>query len=274
MISKDIPLNQGCLKPIKLVCPEGTILSPSETAATVGCTTETSQKLADLIFRAFNAAAASQGTMNNLSFGCGGTNQETGKVEQGFGYYETICGGAGAGKGWHGAHAVHTHMTNTRITDPEIFEKRYPVILHEFSIRQGSGGAGRWQGGNGCVRDIEFRMPLQVSVLTDRRVTAPYGLEGGEEGQRGQNIWVRKDPITGATRNISLGPRKTSHFAAGDRVIIRTPGGGGYGSHAATAESNGSQTNGSDVESRPQRDARTFLTNGSLGVRHSIATGN
>ncbi|KAG4255385.1 hypothetical protein LB506_006383 [Fusarium annulatum] len=265
MISKgDIPLNQGCLKPIKVICPDNTILSPSPTAATVGCTTETSQKIADLVLRAFNAAAASQGTMNNLSFGCGGTDPVTGEVTKGFGYYETICGGAGAGLGWHGASAVHTHMTNTRITDPEILEKRYPVILHEFSIRKGSGGAGKWRGGDGCVREMEFRMPLQVSVLTDRRVTAPYGLEGGEEGQRGQNIWVRKDPVTGAMRQVSLGPRKTSHFAAGDRIIILTPGGGGYGSALEMK----------DEAAVPERDSRSLLTNGSLGVRHSIATGN
>ncbi|KAL4921663.1 Hydantoinase B/oxoprolinase-domain-containing protein [Aspergillus aurantiobrunneus] len=272
MISTDIPLNQGCLKPIKVVCPDNTILSPSPTAATVGCTTETSQKVADLVLRAFNAAAASQGTMNNLSFGCGGTDPVTGEVTKGFGYYETICGGAGAGLGWHGASAVHTHMTNTRITDPEIFEKRYPVILHEFSIRKGSGGAGRWRGGDGCFREIEFTMPLQVSVLTDRRVTAPYGLEGGEDGERGQNIWVRKDPVTGATRRVSLGPRKTSHFGVGDRVIVLTPGGGGYGVDPAGDDKRTRPvTNGLELK---QQDSRSSLTNGSLGVRHSIATGN
>ncbi|KAL4776363.1 Hydantoinase B/oxoprolinase-domain-containing protein [Aspergillus nidulans var. acristatus] len=268
MISTDIPLNQGCLKPIKVICPDNTILSPSPTAATVGCTTETSQKVADLVLRAFNAAAASQGTMNNLSFGCGGTDPVTGEVKKGFGYYETICGGAGAGLGWHGASCTQVHMTNTRITDPEIFEKRYPVILHQFSIRHGSGGNGRWRGGDGCIREIEFRMPLQVSVLSDRRVTAPYGLEGGNDGERGQNIWVRKDPVTGATRMVSLGPRKTSMFGVGDRIIILTPGGGGYGAPV---------TDGEGVEEtvlvKPQ-DSRSFLTNGSLGVRHSIATGN
>lgn len=275
MMSTDIPLNQGCLQPIKVLCPDNTILSPSPGAATVGCTTETSQKVADLVLRAFNAAAASQGTMNNLSFGCGGTDPATGEVVPGFGYYETICGGAGAGKGWHGASAVHTHMTNTRITDPEILEKRYPVLLHQFAIRKGSGGDGRWRGGDGCVRELEFRVPLQVSVLTDRRVTAPYGLEGGEDGQRGQNIWIRKDPVTGETRRVSLGPRKTSHFAAGDRIVIETPGGGGYG-RALTIGGDGqngeqSFANGLDV---PLRETRRMLTNGSLGVRHSTATGN
>lgn len=264
MISADIPLNQGCLAPIKLICPTNTILSPSPTAATVGCTTETSQKLADLIFRAFNAAAASQGTMNNLTFGYGGTDPVTGKITKGLGYYETIAGGAGAGPGWHGASGVHTHLTNTRITDPEILEKRYPVILHEFSIRKGSGGKGEYNGGDGCVRDIEFRMPLQVSVLTDRRVTAPYGLEGGEDGQRGQNIWVRKDPITGETRQTSLGPRKTTHFAAGDRIVLLTPGGGAWGRKENRSEINERIVNGSE----------TARTNGSLGVRSSIAAGN
>jgi 5-oxoprolinase (ATP-hydrolysing) len=265
MISADIPLNQGCLEPIKLVCPENTILSPSPTAATVGCTTETSQKLADLIFRAFNAAAASQGTMNNLTFGCGGTDPVTGEVSKGFGYYETIAGGAGAGPGWHGASGVHTHLTNTRITDPEIFEKRYPVILREFSIRKGSGGAGYYRGGDGCVRDIEFRRPLSVSVLSDRRVTAPYGLEGGEDGQRGENIWVRKDPVTGSTRKTALGPRKTSNFQGGDRIIILTPGGGGWGSENAEV---------GEVSVKTADGRRSLMTGGTLGLRNSIATGN
>lgn len=267
MISADIPLNQGCLEPIRLVCPENTVLSPSPGAATVGCTTETSQKLADLIFRAFNAAAASQGTMNNLTFGCGGTDPVTGVVTKGFGYYETIAGGAGAGPGWHGASGVHTHLTNTRITDPEVFERRYPVILHEFSVRTGSGGAGRWRGGDGCIREIEFRAPMQVSVLTDRRVTAPYGLEGGADGRRGENVWVRTDPVTGAQRQVSLGPRKTSHFQRGDRIIIRTPGGGGWG---AEGEPEGEE------EGKVARvsASRSLMTNGTLGVRNSIATGN
>ncbi|KAH7311329.1 Hydantoinase B/oxoprolinase-domain-containing protein [Stachybotrys elegans] len=274
MISADIPLNQGCLQPIKVVCPENTILSPSPTAATVGCTTETSQKLADLIFRAFNAAAASQGTMNNLSFGCGGTDPVTGEVTKGFGYYETIAGGAGAGPGWHGASGVHTHLTNTRITDPEIFEKRYPTILHEFSIRKGSGGDGFYRGGDGCVREIEFRSPLQVSVLTDRRVTAPYGLEGGEDGKRGQNIWVRKDPVTGTTRQVSLGPRKTTHFNAGDRIIILTPGGGGWGAKTPGRRESELLQSLENGVGDTRNSTRSLMTNGTLAMRNSIATGN
>ncbi|KAE8393479.1 Hydantoinase B/oxoprolinase-domain-containing protein [Aspergillus alliaceus] len=270
MISADIPLNQGCLAPIQVVCPEGTILSPSITAATVGCTTETSSKIADLILKAFKAAAASQGTMNNLTFGYGGTDPVTGKVVKGFGYYETIAGGAGAGPHWDGTSGVHTHITNTRITDPEILEKRYPVILHEFSIRRGSGGAGLHRGGDGCVRDIEFRIPLQVSILSDRRVTAPYGMAGGQEGQRGENVWIRKDPITGSTRKVALGPRQTARFQPGDRIVILTPGGGGWGEKP-------SQGRKEPVAIR-QKDGvasqGTLRTQGSLFQRNAIAVGN
>ncbi|KAH6626599.1 Hydantoinase B/oxoprolinase-domain-containing protein [Chaetomium sp. MPI-SDFR-AT-0129] len=262
LIPTSIPLNQGCLQPIRLICPPNTILSPSPTAATVGCTTETSQKLADLILRAFHAAAASQGTMNNLTFGYGGTDPATGKVTKGFGYYETIAGGAGAGPTWHGASGVHTHLTNTRITDPEILEKRYPVLLHQFSLRKGSGGNGRFKGGDGCVREMEFRVPLQVSVLSDRRVTAPYGMEGGGEGMRGENIWVRKDGDS--ERRVSLGPRKTTWVGKGDRIVILTPGGGGWG------------VEGSEEQEVVQETGRGkgMLGNGTLGMRASVATGN
>ncbi|KAF9890091.1 hypothetical protein FE257_006252 [Aspergillus nanangensis] len=269
MIQADIPLNQGCLAPIRVICPEDTILSPSKTAATVGCTTETSQKIADLIFRAFDAAAASQGTMNNLTFGYGGTDPVTGVITKGFGYYETIAGGAGAGADWDGASGVHTHITNTRITDPEIFEKRYPVILHEFSIRHGSGGAGFHRGGDGCIREIEFRMPLQVSILSDRRVTAPYGLAGGDDGQRGENIWLRQDPVTGTIRKTALGPRKTSQFGAGDRIRILTPGGGGWGQTNSTT--NSPLSNG-EVNGFVRSDS--LMTQGSIAQRYSVATGN
>ncbi|KAJ5757391.1 uncharacterized protein N7511_006085 [Penicillium nucicola] len=185
-------------------------------------------RIVDLIFKAFRAAAASQGTCNNLTFGYGGTDAETGEVTKGFGYYETIAGGSGAGADWDGESGVHTHITNTRISDPEIFEKRYPVILHEFSIRSGSGGAGRHRGGDGCVRDIEFRLPMQVSILSERRVIAPYGMAGGEEGKRGVNIWLRKYP-DGTSRTISLGGKATTQMSAGDHIIVNTPGGGGYG---------------------------------------------
>jgi 5-oxoprolinase (ATP-hydrolysing) len=271
MISADIPLNQGCLAPIQVVCPEGTILTPSITAATVGCTTETSSKIADLVFKAFKAAAASQGTMNNLTFGYGGTDPTTGKIIKGFGYYETIAGGAGAGPDWDGTSGVHTHITNTRITDPEILEKRYPVILHEFSIRRGSGGAGLHRGGDGCVRDIEFRIPLQVSILSDRRVTAPYGMAGGKEGQRGENIWIRKDPVTGATRKVALGPRKTAKFHPGDHIVILTPGGGGWGEEPLARCEEPLAILQRKIGVAGQSSLRT---QGSLYERNAVAVGN
>ncbi|KGO73839.1 Hydantoinase B/oxoprolinase [Penicillium italicum] len=222
MISSDIPLNQGCLKPIKLVCPPNTLLSPSLKAATVGSNVETSQRIVDLIFKAFRAAAASQRTCNNLTLGYGGTNP-------------TIAGGSGAGADSDGESGVHTHITNTRISDPEIFERRYPVILHEFSIREGSCGAGRHRGGDGCIRDIEFRLPLQVSILSERRVIPPYAMAGGEEGKRGVNLWLRKYP-DGTSRTISLGGKATTHMNAGDHIIVHTPGGGGYGRDALEKE--------------------------------------
>ncbi|EXJ96509.1 5-oxoprolinase (ATP-hydrolysing) [Capronia coronata CBS 617.96] len=270
MISSDIPLNQGCLKPIKIKVPENSILSPSLKAATVGSNVETSQRIVDLIFKAFQACAASQGTCNNLTFGYGGTDAKTGKVIQGFGYYETIAGGSGAGADWDGESGVHTHVTNTRISDPEIFERRYPVILHEFSIRHGSGGAGLHRGGDGCVRDIEFRIPMQVSILSERRVIAPYGMAGGEEGKRGINLWIRRDAEDGTTRTISLGGKATTPMNAGDRIIVLTPGGGGYGPDPNA------------VVSKPiigafkigDKFSNNVRTQGSLAERNAKAVGN
>ncbi|KAL3459102.1 5-oxoprolinase [Aspergillus heterothallicus] len=226
LVNSDIPLNQGCLAPIEVILPEGTILSPSAGAATVGGNVETSQRVTDLVLRAFQASGASQGTCNNLTFGYGG-QLVNGVPEPGLGYYETIAGGAGAGPTWDGQSGVHVHMTNTRITDPESLERRYPCILREFSIRSGSGGAGLHYGGDGCVRDIEFRRDVDVSVLSERRTVAPYGMCGGEPGQCGENVWVRHDEF--GEREISLGGKNTCRMKKGDRVIIRSPGGGGYG---------------------------------------------
>jgi 5-oxoprolinase (ATP-hydrolysing) len=271
MISTDIPLNQGCLKPIKIVLPENSILSPSLKAATVGSNVETSQRIVDLIFKAFQACAASQGTCNNLTFGYGGTDADTGEITQGFGYYETIAGGSGAGADWDGESGVHTHVTNTRISDPEILERRYPVILHEFSIRSNSGGAGFHHGGDGCVRDMEFRIPMQVSILSERRVIAPYGMAGGEEGKRGVNLWIRRDPEDGTVRTISLGGKATTRMNAGDRIIIHTPGGGGYGPdpNAITKKHLfGAFRIGDKFASQNTR------TQGSLAERNAQATGN
>uniref|UniRef100_F1KRH0 5-oxoprolinase n=1 Tax=Ascaris suum TaxID=6253 RepID=F1KRH0_ASCSU len=213
LVGSEIPLNQGCLAPISIKIPQGTILSPHETAAVVGGNVLTSQRLCDVIFLAFNAVAASQGCMNNIAFG-----------DDEMGYYETVAGGAGAGPGFNGRSGVHTHMTNTRITDPEILETRYPVILREFSIRKGSGGSGEFQGGDGCIRRIEFRRPLKLSVLTERRALPPYGLAGGQAGERGLNLLHRR-----SGRSINLGGKNCLDVYPGDVLELRTPGGGGYG---------------------------------------------
>ena len=256
LISEDIPLNQGCLKPVQILIPKQSFLSPSGTAAVVGGNVLTSQRVTDVVLKAFNACAASQGDCNNLTFGFGG-NVVGEQAVKGFGYYETIAGGSGAGESWDGTNGVHTHMTNTRITDAEVFERRYPVILREFSLRSGSHGEGQHKGGDGVVRDIEFRIPVQVSILSERRVYHPYGLKGGEDAQCGQNLWVRKVPRLGGStsttktnghgeenangtatagkagpqeyRHINLGGKNTAAMQAGERIIIMTPGGGGWG---------------------------------------------
>jgi len=213
LINEDIPLNQGCLTPVTIILPPHSLLSPSANAAVVGGNVLTSQRVVDVIFKAVQAAAASQGCMNNLTFG-----------NKTFGYYETIGGGSGAGPDWHGCSGVHTHMTNTRITDPEILEQRYPVMVREFSIRTGSGGRGQFYGGDGLVRDIEFLEPLNVTILSERRVFAPYGLKGGEAGAAGRNLFITAD---GSTTDI--GGKNELIAKAGDRIRILTPGGGGWG---------------------------------------------
>ncbi len=213
LVERDIPLNYGCLIPVRLTIPKGCLLDPSPQAAVVGGNVLTSQRLVDVILKAFGVAAASQGCMNNFTFG-----------NDRFGYYETIGGGAGAGSGWHGQAGVHTHMTNTRITDPEILERRYPVLLREFSIRKQSGGRGRFHGGDGLVREVEFLAPLQVAILSERRVFAPYGLAGGKSGKRGENLFFTADG-----RILNLGGKNEIAAHPGDRIRILTPGGGGYG---------------------------------------------
>ncbi|XP_054717716.1 5-oxoprolinase-like [Uloborus diversus] len=213
MVGHDVPLNQGCLAPVKVLIPKGTILHPSETAAVVGGNVLTSQRVVDVIFKAFKTCAASQGCMNNITFG-----------DEHVGYYETVAGGAGAGPHWHGRSGIHTHMTNTRITDPEIFERRYPVILELFHLNRGTGGRGKYRGGDGVLRKILFRKNFVLSVLTERRVFAPYGLEGGDDGRKGMNLLIRKDG-----RLINLGAKNSVRVAAGDAFLLQTPGGGGYG---------------------------------------------
>lgn len=230
LIGTEIPMNQGCLAPTEVILPTGSFINPSAGAAVCAGNTQTSQRICDVIMRAFEVAGASQGCMNCLGFfGEGGRDAE-GKALAGHAYAfgETICGGSGATATAHGASAVHTHMTNTRITDPESLEKRYPVILREFSIRTGSGGKGMRCGGNGVVRDIECRAPLKFSVITERRITSPYGMHGGEDGGRGGNYWVKKNS-DGTERWINLGPKNMVAMQTGDRCVIQTPGGGGYG---------------------------------------------
>ncbi|KAJ5597125.1 hypothetical protein N7450_003583 [Penicillium hetheringtonii] len=217
MVNSDIPLNHGCLKPISIIIPEQSLLKPSVEAAVCAGNVLTSQRIVDVIFKAFRICAASQGCMNNFTFGIDGVN--------GFGYYETIAGGSGAGPGWNGTSGVHTNMTNTRITDPESLEQRYPVILRQFSFRPGSGGKGAWKGGEGVIRDVEFRLAMSASILSERRSLAPYGMEGGQDGQRGLNSWICKH--TGL--KSSIGGKNSVHVEPGDRVVIETPGGGGYG---------------------------------------------
>jgi 5-oxoprolinase (ATP-hydrolysing) len=214
LIAKELPLNNGCLLPIEVRIPPGTLLAPSPGAAVAGGNVLTSQRVVDVVLKAFGAAAASQGCMNNFTFG-----------NDVFGYYETIGGGAGAGPDWHGQSGVHTHMTNTRITDPEILERRYPVLLREFSIRKNSGGRGAHRGGDGLIREVEFLEPLNVAILSERRVFAPYGLEGGEPGLRGENYFIRKNGLC-----LNLGAKNEILARPGDRIRILTPGGGGFGS--------------------------------------------
>lgn len=219
-IGEDIPLNQGVLAPVSIVLPECLLnppegASPETSAAVVGGNVETSQRVVDVLLGALNLAAASQGTMNNLVFGDGT-----------FGYYETICGGAGATADSDGADAVHTHMTNTRLTDPEVIEQRYPVRVREFRIRRGSGGAGLRRGGDGVVRKLEFLRPLEVSIVSGRRGDyAPYGLAGGKPGAAGKNMLERADGT-----QEDLGGRAQFTAAAGDVLTIETPGGGGWAS--------------------------------------------
>ena len=213
LIRQEMPLNQGCLNSIEIRIPDGSLLSPSEEAAVVGGNVLTSQRIIDVILKAFRVCAASQGCMNNLTFG-----------NERFGYYETIGGGAGAGPSWHGQSGVHTHMTNTRITDPEIMERRYPVLLREFSIRKGSGGKGEFDGGDGLVRELEFLEKLQVAILSERRSHAPYGMLGGEDGECGRNLFLRKNGQV-----LNLGGKNEIQAHPHDRFRIETPGGGGWG---------------------------------------------
>jgi len=213
LVAERIPLNGGCLDPVQVRVPSGSLLDPPRGAAVVGGNVETSQRVVDVLLGALGKAAASQGTMNNVAFGT-----------EAFGYYETLGGGAGAGPECDGASGVHTHMTNTRITDAEVLEERYPVRLETFALRRGSGGRGRWRGGDGLVRRYRFLAPVEVSLLTERRAVAPWGLDGGEPGAPGRNAVERAD---GGIEELP--GKATARLAAGDALVVETPGGGGYG---------------------------------------------
>ncbi|MBD3675045.1 MAG: hydantoinase B/oxoprolinase family protein [Planctomycetaceae bacterium] len=220
LIDEDIPLNSGVLDPVTIVLPECLLNpprheDPADCAAIVGGNVETSQRVVDVLLGSLNLAAASQGTMNNFTFG-----------DESFGYYETICGGAGATSENDGADAVHTHMTNTRLTDVEVIEQRYPVRLKQFAIRRGSGGAGKHRGGDGIIREIEFLKELDVSLLTERRGDyRPFGLEGGQPGENGQNLLHRH----GDSSSQKLDGKAQIKVSSGDVLRIVTPGGGGFG---------------------------------------------
>jgi 5-oxoprolinase (ATP-hydrolysing) len=213
LIDSDIPLNGGCLKPIDIRIPQRSMLSPQYPAAVVAGNVETSQCVTDTLNGALGAMAASQGTMNNFTFGDARRQ-----------YYETVCGGSGAGPGFDGTSAVHTHMTNTRLTDPEVLEWRFPVLVESFAIRRGSGGAGKWRGGDGVVRRIRFCAAMTAAILSDRRRVPPFGLAGGAAGAVGRNWIERADG-----RREEFGATHVVEVAPGDVFVLETPGGGGYG---------------------------------------------
>ena len=218
LVDDAIPLNEGCLKPIKLIVPEGSMLNPRYPAAVVAGNVETSQAVVDTLYGALGVLAASQGTMNNFTFG-----------DDAHQYYETIAGGSGAGlnsdgRGFDGTSAVQTHMTNSRLTDPEVLETRFPVLLEEFSIRRGSGGAGRWTGGDGAVRRVRFLEQMTAAILSNRRRVPPFGAHGGQPGATGVNRIERSDgtvELLASTAEVAMAP--------GDVFVIETPGGGGFG---------------------------------------------
>jgi 5-oxoprolinase (ATP-hydrolysing) len=213
LVDDEIPMNAGCLKPLEVIIPEGSMLRPRYPAAVVAGNVETSQCVTDALYGALGALAASCGTMNNFTFG-----------DDRYQYYETVAGGSGAGDGFDGADAVQTHMTNSRLTDPEVLEWRFPVLLESFEIRSGSGGVGRWRGGNGSVRRVRFLEPLVAAILSEHRRVAPPGMAGGGPGMTGRN-WVRR----ASGEVVELGACDQIEMRTGDCFVIETPGGGGYG---------------------------------------------
>lgn len=287
MLDMDIPLNAGCLVPLDIRIPQRSLLCPSRTAAVCGGNVLTSQRIVDVVLKAFHACAASQGCTNNLTFGAGGkASDASGRTVAvaGWGYYETIAGGSGAGPGWHGTSGVHTHITNTRIGDVEILERRYPLVVRRFGLRDGSNGKGKWRGGEGVVRELEFTEGLQVSILSERRTRQPYGLEGGGPGALGRNTWIKQpreedgdliepdsssDSESGSEpqepRYINIGGKATVWMGKGDRLLIETPGGGGWG-----------LTEEAEKELEEQEDlqhVKAWAARGSLAEREAAQAG-
>ncbi|MEE6161386.1 hydantoinase B/oxoprolinase family protein [Cylindrospermopsis raciborskii DSH] len=212
LVDDNIPLNAGCLKPLEIIIPQGCMLNPTYPAAVVAGNVETSQTIVDALYGALGVMAASQGTMNNFTFG----NEK-------YQYYETICGGSGAGMDFDGTDAVHTHMTNSLLTDPEVLETRYPVIVESFTIRENSGGKGKYSGGNGVVRKIKFLESMTANILSGHRLVPPFGLHGGAPGKVGNN-WIQREngiqEVLDSTATVEMQP--------GDIFVIETPGGGGF----------------------------------------------
>ena len=238
LVDDRIPMNDGCLRPITLIVPDGSMLNPRYPAAVVAGTVETSQVITDSLFAACRALAPSQGTMNNFTFG----NEQ-------HQYYETIAGGAGAGPDFDGASAVQTHMTNSRLTDPEILETRYPVLVERFAIRRGSGGEGAHKGGDGVERHIRFRERMRANILSNRREVAPRGIEGGGDGKPGVNQVIRAD---GTVETLSA--TASAEMREGDMFAIETPGGGGYGAPRPPRQSRGPASD--PLDSKEKRDSR------------------
>jgi len=221
LVDDDIPLNEGCMVPLRIVIPPGSMLDPSPPAAVVAGNVETSQCVVGALYRALGVMAEAQGTMNNVTFG-----------NERHQYYETVAGGSGAGDGFDGTACVQTHMTNSRLTDPEVLESRYPVRVESFSIRHGSGGSGRWRGGDGAVRQLRFLEPMSASILSTHRRVAPYGMDGGALGAVGAARIERSDGSI-----IELGATDSVDVGADDVLVVETPGGGGYGTIPAPESS-------------------------------------
>ena len=216
LVDDDIPLNAGCLKPLNVIIPERSMLNPSYPAAVVSGNVETSSCVTNALYGALGVLASSQGTMNNFTFG-----------NDLYQYYETIAGGSGAGPGFDGTDVVQTHMTNSRLTDPEVLEWRFPVRVESYAIRSDSGGHGQWHGGNGGIRKIRFLEPMTASILSNNRRVPPFGIHGGHPGACGKNYVIRADG-----RRQDLGFVASVELNAGDIFVVETPGGGGYGQPA------------------------------------------